>query len=96
VHTAATSSSTIVLESEQAKWFVMYREWLAKDEVHGAHCKLCVRSSIKAKDKLSTTGYGFVGEGAACTMVLIPSQAKITAHRAAPKVSYEYEKHCDR
>ena len=78
----------------QDTWFVAYGKWLGKDKKHGAHCKVCISSLTKPKDKLSTTGYGWVGEGDLCVMILIPSEAKLKEHQvpylSAPLVPHHH------
>ena len=66
----------------QDDWFVTYGSWLAKDELHGTHCRFCITSTLKAADKFSSTGYGFIGEGAERTLVPIPSEQKLNEHAA--------------
>ena len=65
-------------EAKKAKsqddWMVLYGEWLDEDELHGVHCKFCIKSTLKAADKLSSTGYGFIGEGAERKTAPIPSE----------------------
>jgi hypothetical protein len=41
--------------NKQEEWFKTYRAWLVKSNDKGAHCKFCIVSLTKPKDKLSTT-----------------------------------------
>ena len=72
----------------QIEWFAEFKAWLAKDALRGAHCKLCILSSIKPADKLSSTGYGFVGEGADKVMAPIPTRQKLQEHESRQQHQY--------
>ena len=50
----------------------------------GAHCKVCIVSLTKPKDKLSTTGYGWTGQGEGRLMNPIPSEQKLIDHEDSP------------
>ena len=75
-------------DKHQDDWFVTYGSWLAKDALRGAHCKFCITSTVKAADKLSSTGYGFIGEGAERTLVPIPTEQKLKEHAARDQHKY--------
>ena len=63
--------------------------WLAFDNLaRGWHCALCITSSIKPQDKLSTTGYGFLVEGEARVCVPIPMKSKLTTHDIKDQHTY--------
>ena len=62
-----------------------YKAWLTTtDDSKGVHCKLCIVSLTKPKDKLSTTGYGWVGEGESRVLGQIPSEQKLKEHASHP------------
>ena len=68
----------------QEEWFKTYRAWLAKSKENGAHCKLCIVSLTRPKDKLSTTGYGWTGQGEERLLNPIPSEQKLIEHEKSP------------
>ena len=71
--------------NKQDEWFKSFRAWLAKsNDEKGAHCKVCIVSLTKPKDKLSTTGYGWTGQGEGRLMNPIPSEQKLIDHENSP------------
>jgi hypothetical protein len=52
------------------------------------HCTLCISSTIKPEDKLSTTGYGFIGEGEERVMAPVPSEQKLATHEGLEHHKY--------
>lgn len=69
-------------EQSQKDWLDKYGSWLDQNALYGAHCKVCIKASVKAADKLSSTGYCFVGEGEERKMAPIPSEQKLKEHEA--------------
>ena len=70
--------------NKQEDWFKTYRAWLVKSEDKGAHCKFCIVSLTKPKDKLSTTGYGWTGQGEERLLNPIPTVQKLIQHENSP------------
>jgi len=70
--------------NKQEDWFKTYRAWLVKSEDKGAHCKFCIVSLTKPKDKLSTTGYGWTGQGEERLLNPIPTVQKPIQHENSP------------
>ena len=64
----------------QVEWLKDFGIWLKSDLQHGMHCTVCIKAAIKASDKLSTTGYGYVGKGDDCVLVPVPSRQKLEEH----------------
>jgi hypothetical protein len=62
------------MHSESIKGF---DDWLAKNALYGWHCVRCIGSLVKPADRLSTTGYGWTGEGEARMANPIPSRGKL-------------------
>jgi hypothetical protein len=58
--------------------------WLVKSNDKGAHCKFCIVSLTKPKDKLSTTGYGWTGQGEERLLNPIPTVQKLIQHENSP------------
>ena len=48
----------------------------------GLHCSVCVGGRINGKDKLSTTGYGWIGEGAERVLAPVVSLQKLLLHES--------------
>lgn len=79
-HSQYEARKTKMLE----EWFKTYRAWLVKSDDKGAHCKFCIVSLTKPKDKLSTTGYGWTGQGEERLLNPIPSVQKLIEHENSP------------
>ena len=77
----------------QEKWMNQFK-WLAVHETYGIHCSVCIGTTIKASDALSTKGYGYFDEGeegeegeegGTRRLIPIPSLQKLHAHEAKPQ-----------
>ena len=67
-------------EGTQDAYMAKY-SWLGIDPKLGYHCTICINSVLKSGDKLSTTGYGWTGEGDERVCVPIPAAQKLTRHQ---------------
>ena len=67
-------------KDKQEKWRQEFSLWLKVDPKVGFHCSVCFGAKIKAADKLCTTGYGYIGDGADKQLVPIPSHQKLVLH----------------
>jgi hypothetical protein len=79
---------SLLVQEEWRKEFC----WLKIDPEKGLHCGSCINSTIKRADKLSTKGYGYIGEGAERVLQPIPSRQKLVEHDGSEEHKLNFEK----